>query len=68
MKKTIPFQLPLRREINQLSGSLDFREQRALFQRIDSLLAQSGVDADLVNSVLRKRHGRITCYGSDGKA
>ena len=60
MKKTIPFQLPLRREINQLSGSLDFREQRALFQRIDSLLAQSGVDADLVDSVLRKRHGRIT--------
>ena len=60
MSNILSFQLPLRRELPNIYGSLDFREQVAVYKRIDRLLATSGVETTLLNSVLRTRHGRIT--------
>lgn len=60
MNKTIPFQLPLRRELPNVYGSLDYREQVEVYKRIDLLLARSGVETTLLNSVLHTRHGRNT--------
>ena len=60
MRNTIPFQLPLRRELPNVYGSLDYREQVAVYRRIDQLLARSGVETTLLNSVLKTRSGPIT--------
>jgi hypothetical protein len=60
MNKILSFQLPLRRELPTVYGSIDYQEQVAVYKRIDLLLARSGVEMTLILSVLQNHSGRVT--------
>jgi len=52
---TLSLQLTIRPALPHVYGPLDYREQRALFERIDQLLNQSGVDIAWVMETMKKR-------------
>lgn len=52
---TFTYQPALRPALPHVYGPLDYREQRALFERIDSILAVSGLEEDFINLALADR-------------
>jgi hypothetical protein len=46
------FQPSLRPALPCIYGPLDYREQRALFERIDGILAVSGLEQEFINLAL----------------
>jgi len=51
----ITYQPALRPALPCVYGSLDYREQRALFERVDLILSTSGLEQDFINLALRDR-------------
>ncbi len=60
MKNIIHLQLPLRREFPNIYGALDYRNQVAVYKRIDEMLIHSGVEHEQVAKALAARGGDIT--------
>lgn len=52
---TIPFQLPLRPVLPNVYGPLDYRQERALFVRMDALLHQADVEMPRIMELLKAR-------------
>jgi hypothetical protein len=52
---TFTYQPSLRPELPCVYGPLDYREQRSLFQRIDSILAASGLEEEFIALALAER-------------
>jgi len=50
----IPFQTPLPQVLPTIEGNVDYREFRRQLLRIDQLLSQGGVEAQLLESDLRR--------------
>lgn len=51
----LPLQLTLRPALPNVYGPLDYREQRALFERMDQILNQSGLDLDWAMTWMNER-------------
>lgn len=52
---TFAYQPALRPALPLIYGPLDYREQRALFERIDAVLTASGLEQDFINLTLADR-------------
>ena len=52
---TLALQLPLRPALPNVYGPVNFREQREIYFKIDEMLRVSGVDMDLVGTLLEAR-------------
>jgi hypothetical protein len=52
---TFTYQPALRPALPCVYGPLDYREQRALFERIDLILSASGLEQDFINLALTDR-------------
>ncbi len=52
---TFTYQPALRPALPCVYGPLDYREQRALFERIDRILSASGLEQDFINLALTDR-------------
>ena len=53
---TFTYQPTLRPALPCIYGPLDYREQRALFERIDRILSVSGLEQDFINLALTERN------------
>lgn len=51
----VPLQLTLRPALPNVYGAKDYREQRAIIERMDAILCQSGQDLDWVMSWMQQR-------------
>jgi hypothetical protein len=52
---TFTYQPALRPALPCVYGPLDYREQRTLFQRIDSILSASGLEEEFITLTLAER-------------
>ena len=52
MSQFIPFQLQFRQPLPEIRGSKEYRDYRQLFQRVDDLLDQSGIEQEMVRKYL----------------
>jgi hypothetical protein len=60
----IPFALPLPPALPTIEGNVDYRQWRDQLQRIDSLLLQSGVETQFLQSSLQAWHQQAQASGA----
>lgn len=62
--QTIAFQRPLRPALPCVYGPAEYREQRALFERIDRILGTSGLEQEFISLMLAERQMDIGKLGA----